>query len=240
MTGKDENTENKTLLVLAAAAAIALIVISIFAAFSLLRSLDILPDKATVIPEPSQELAPTVEPEQESRVPVSIDDDPVKGSRYAPVTIVEFGDFQCSYCATFTRETLPLIEKEYVSTGEVRIVFRDYPLRNHRFAKKAAQAAECADEQGKFWQYHDLLFENQHALDAVSLRRYARDLELDPASFAECLNSRETAAEVERDIRDGQIYGVRGTPTFFIDGTRLAGAKPYEVFQRIIEQRLRQ
>lgn len=239
MKRRKRNAGSTRLLIFVAGAALVLALVNLFATLNLYRKVGALPGQVLVVEQPTGELSPTVEATQPSRLQVSIDDDPVKGSRHAPVTIVEFSEFQCSYCARFAKETLPLIEKDYVSTGEVRLVYRDYPLRNHRYAQKAAEAAECADEQAKFWEYHDTLYENQHALDVASLGQYAKDLGLDSGRFEKCLNSREIAAEVQKDLRDGQTYGVRGTPTFFINGIKVAGAKPYQVFQRIIEQELR-
>jgi protein-disulfide isomerase len=169
-----------------------------------------------------------------------VDDDPVKGSEDAPVTTVEFSDFECSFCARFFAETLPLIEESYLRTGKVRLIYRDYPVAGHSYAQKAGEAAECADEQGKFWDYHDMLFENQGALGTASLKQYAQDLGLDTARFNECLDSDQMAAEVQSDHGDGQAYGVGGTPTFFINGVKVVGAQPYEVFQQVIEQELKE
>lgn len=239
MKRRGSNGGTTRLLALVAGAALVLALVSLLVTVSLYRKVNALPGQVRVVPQPTEELSPTVEAGQPSRVQVSIDDDPVKGSRNAPVTIVEFSEFECSYCARFAKETLPLVEEEYVRTGEVRLVYRDYPLRSHRHATKAAQAAECADEQGKFWEYHDVLFDNQDALEVASLKRYAEDLGLDSARFKSCLNSREIAAEVQKDVRDGRIYGVGATPTFFINGIKVVGAQPYQVFRRTIEQELR-
>ena len=176
--------------------------------------------------------------EQPPAAVIGADDDPAKGSKDVPVTVIEFSDFQCPYCARFFQQTLPQIEEKYIKTGEVRLVYRDFPLGFHQYAQKAAEASECADEQGKFWQYHDELFENQNALDIASLKKYAEDLSLDTAKFNNCLDSGKMASEVQNDLNEGIKYGVSGTPTFFINGVALVGAQPFGAFEQIIEQEL--
>jgi protein-disulfide isomerase len=131
----------------------------------------------------------------------------------------------------------------------VKYVFRDYPLSFHQYAEKAAEAADCADEQGKYWEYHDLLFENQTAHNATlqtdglegvlsTFKSYAADLGLDTATFDDCLDSGKYASEVQNDIQDGQAYGVSGTPAFFINGQLVSGAQPFSVFQQVIDAAL--
>jgi protein-disulfide isomerase len=179
--------------------------------------------------------------QQPSKIVVSIDDDPVKGSKNAPITIVEFSDFQCPFCARFYTQTLPSIEENYIKTGKVKFIYRDFPLNFHQYAQKAAEAAECADEQGKFWEYHDILFQKQSEWSSAGvekLKEYAQNLGLDTAKFNECLDSGKYAGEVQKDYSDGSNYGVTGTPTFFINGIEVVGAQPYSVFQQIIEQEL--
>ncbi|MDH7488785.1 MAG: DsbA family protein [Anaerolineae bacterium] len=172
------------------------------------------------------------------RYEVSLDDDPVKGSPDAPVTIVEFSEFQCPYCGYYSREVFPKIDEAYIKTGKVKYVFRDFPLSFHSNAQKAAEAAGCAGQQGKFWEYHDVLFAHQDALDIPSLKQYAADLGLDTAQFDACLDSGTMAKEVAGDAADGQTYGVSGTPAFFVNGIRLNGAQPFEAFQELIEEEL--
>lgn len=179
------------------------------------------------------------EPGQPSRIAASADDDTVRGSKDAPVTIIEFSDFECPFCTRFYEQTLPLIEENYIKTGKVKFIYRDFPLSFHKNAQKAAEAAECADEQGKFWEMHDKIFENQNALDVTSLKQYAKDLGLDTTKFDSCLDSGKYADEVQRDFTDGQSYGVSGTPTFFINGIEVVGAQPYNTFEQIIEQELK-
>ena len=176
--------------------------------------------------------------QQPSKVEVDVDDDPVKGSESAPVTIIEFSEYECPFCKRFFDQTFSQIEENYIKTGKVRYVFRDFPLGFHQYAQKAAEAAECADEQGKFWQYHDKLFENQDALGIDSLKQYAKELSLNAVKFNNCLDSGKMASEVEKDLSDGLEYGVEGTPMFFINGVGLSGAQPYSAFEQIIEQEL--
>ncbi len=185
----------------------------------------------TTLPEAGQQKEP-------QRLQVSLNDDPVKGSGNAPVTIIEFGDFQCPFCARFFFDTLPSIQSEYIDTGKVRLVYRDFPISNHQYAQKAAEAAECADEQGMFWEYHDKLFENQEQLSTENFKKWASELGIDSIQFDECLDSGRMAGEVQSDLKEGRSYGVRGTPTFFINGIVLNGAYPFETFRQIIEQEL--
>ena len=173
---------------------------------------------------------------------VSVDDDPVIGSPDAPVTIIEFSDFQCPFCERFYTQTLPLIEENYVKTGKVKIVFRDFPLNSiHPQAQKASEAAECAYELGgndAFWKYHNKLFENQDALDVASLKKYAVEIGLDANKFNSCLDSGKKASEVAKDLADGEKAGVTGTPAFFINGRLVEGAQPYANFQKVIDEEL--
>jgi len=178
-----------------------------------------------------------------SKVQVSLDDDAVQGDKNAPVTIVEFSDYQCPFCGRFYSETLGQIEDNYVKTGKVKLVFRDFPLNSiHPQAQKAAEAAECAKEAGgndeAYWNYHNKLFENQGALDVASLKKYAADLGLNAAKFNDCLDSGKKASEVAKDLADGQKYGVQGTPSFFINGQMISGAQPYSNFQSAIDAAL--
>jgi protein-disulfide isomerase len=166
--------------------------------------------------------------------PVSVDDDPAWGPVDAPVTIVEFSDYQCPYCKQFYDQTLPQIKEAY--EGQLRFVYRDFPLvAIHPHAQKAAEASECADDQGRFWDYHDLLWANQQALDVASLKAYAAQLGLDTATFGDCLDSGKNAQEVQKDYSEGVSYGVPGTPTFFINDLELLGAQPFSSFQTIID-----
>ncbi|MEK6952940.1 MAG: DsbA family protein, partial [Nanoarchaeota archaeon] len=179
------------------------------------------------------------EPAQTAPVDVSVDDDPILGKEDAPVTIVEFSDYQCPFCGRFEKDTFPTLKEEYIDTGKVKLIFRDFPLTSiHPYAQKAAEASECADEQGKFWKYHDKLFENQEALTVDDLKKYADDLNLNNNKFENCLDSDSMKEEVKKDTDDGINYGVTGTPAFFINGIILEGAQPFENFKQIIDEEL--
>ena len=182
---------------------------------------------------------------------VSLDDDPFKGNANAPVIVVEFSDFQCPFCSRFFEQTLPQLEENYIETGKIKFVYRDLPLDNlHPNARPVHIAAECADEQGKFWEYHDILFEKQREWQSlaaadlqITMAEYANDLGLEKASFESCMQSDEIADEVNKDYLDGTSYGATGTPTFFIgnekDGfIKLVGAQPYSAFQAEIDKQL--
>jgi len=172
------------------------------------------------------------------RIGVSIGDSPFKGSENAPITIVEFSDFQCPYCKNFFEQTLPQIFKNYIDTGKAKLVYRNFPLGFHEFAQKAAEASLCASQQDKFWEYHDKLFKSQSALAINNLKQYAKDLGLNSASFDKCLDSGDTAEQVAQDVKDGISYGVNGTPSFFINGVNLTGAQPYAQFEAVIQESL--
>ncbi len=162
-----------------------------------------------------------------------------KGDPNAPVVIVEFGDFQCPYCAKFYRETLPLIEKNYIETGKVMFVYKHFPIPGHENAEIAGEAAECAGEQGKFWEMHDMMFENSFNLGREALMSYAQRIGLNMEEFEACLNSGKYKKKIEEHKKEGQAYGVSGTPTFLINGRKVVGAYPYEYFEQIIEEELR-
>jgi len=181
---------------------------------------------------------PTVKPVGTLVVPnVSPDDDPALGPDNALVTIVQFSDFWCPYSKRYFDETLPMILSNY--GDRVRYVYRDFPLGSiHPKAQKAAEAAQCAFEQGKFWEYHDMLYENQGELELADLKAYAVALGLDESAFNLCLDSDKYAHEVEKDVEDGKSYGVLGSPTFFINGRKVVGALPYATFQTIIDEEL--
>ncbi|MFH1752238.1 MAG: DsbA family protein [archaeon] len=173
-----------------------------------------------------------------SKNTISVDDDSFIGNAEAPVTIVEFSDFQCPYCGKFYNETLAMLKKEYLDTGKAKLVYRDFPLSFHADAQKAAEAAECAGEQGKYFEMHDKIFENQSSIGVENLKQYAVDIGLDSSAFNTCLDSGTMAQEVQKDISDGQAYGVSGTPTFFVNGQKVVGAQPFTVFKQLIDAEL--
>lgn len=170
------------------------------------------------------------------RVAIEPTDDPALGPPDAPVTLVEFSDFQCPYCSRMK----PIVARLRATYGDrLRIVFRDFPLvQIHSQAAKAAEAASCAHAQGKFWEMHDVLFENQARLTDVDLKRYAADLGLNAAQFNTCLDSGAYAAEWQADLEDGKRYGVTGTPTSFVNGRAMNAAQPFESFIDIIDDEL--
>jgi len=175
---------------------------------------------------------------------VGPDDDPAIGVEDAPVTIIEFSDFQCPYCRQFEQQAFPQIKSEYIDTGKVRLVFRDFPLTQiHPNALPAAIAAECAHNQNAFWPMHNRLFDNQNSWGQNSnpnevFMGYAEEIGLDVETFRQCVENRETLEEISGDFQDGVNGGVRGTPAFFIGGEMLSGAQPFSVFQERIESLL--
>ena len=178
---------------------------------------------------------------------ISVDDDPVLGDPNAKVTIIEFGDYQCPFCRAFWKDTFPRLKKEYIDTGKVNFVFRDFPQNGHPEAIAAAMAAECAEDQGRYWPYHDKLFREQDRRgqpDEVvrfrvpELKRWATDVGLDAARFNECLDSGRNEAEVKKDYDDAADVGMKGTPVFFVNGRAILGAHPFATFQKVIEDAL--
>ena len=185
--------------------------------------------------------SPTTPTRQQPLAPVEVsaDDDPFLGDANAPVTIVEFSDFQCPFCGRFFTETLPLIKQNYIDTGKAKFVYRDFPLSSiHPEATPAAEAAECADEQGKFWEFHDKIFMNQEVLGKEFYILAAGDLGLNIGQFIQCINTRRYQSEVQADFNYGSGLGITGTPTIFINGRMIVGAQPYAVFQQAIEAEL--
>jgi protein-disulfide isomerase len=184
-------------------------------------------------------------------VKISLDNDAVKGNKDAPISIIEFSDFQCPFCARFHSQTLPLIIEQYVDTGKVKFVYRDFPIQgSHPNAMAAAVSSECANEQGKYWEYHDILFQQQGMWNNLEVdtaieifKEYAVDLDLKSEQFEECLDSGKYISEVNQDLNDGQNYGVTGTPGFFIGNedigfVKVNGAQPFETFKRVIDSQL--
>jgi protein-disulfide isomerase len=176
---------------------------------------------------------------------LTLDGDPVKGDRNAKVVVVEFTDYQCPFCGRHVRDTMPQIEAEYIKTGKIRYVTREFPLEAiHPQAFKASEAALCAGDQGKYWEMHVRLFANQRALAPDQLGTHAQAVGLDEAAFKRCLESGTKAAKVRKDLADGAKAGVTGTPAFFIgtaDGntvnvTRaIKGAHPFTSFKTAID-----
>jgi protein-disulfide isomerase len=174
---------------------------------------------------------------QAPTVDVGVDDDPWRGGKDASVVIIEFTDYQCPFCAR-ARPTVSEIIGKY--GDKIKYVLRDFPLDFHANAHKAAEASQCAGDQGKYWDYSDKLWDNQGELEVVSLKKYAGDLKLDQKKFDECLDTGKFTEEVNKDAADGAKAGVSGTPSFFINGRMITGARPVEQFQEIIDEQLRQ
>ncbi|MDO8600835.1 MAG: DsbA family protein [bacterium] len=170
------------------------------------------------------------------------DTDPFLGNPDAPVTIVEFSDFQCPFCGRFFETVEPQIIEKYVKTGKVKFVYRDFAFLGDE-SVWAAEAAKCAHEQGKFWQYHDYLFnhqqgENGGAFSKANLKLFAQSVGLDTGAFNSCFDSGKYLAEVQKDTADGRALGVSGTPTNFVNTQAVTGALPLEEFERVIEEEL--
>jgi len=168
-------------------------------------------------------------------------DGPSKGNDKAPITLIEFSDFQCSFCRKFWQTTLPQIEKKYISTGKVKFVYRHFAILG-KPSMAAAQAAECAGEQGKFWEYHDKLFASAASPLAFTngrLKGYAKELGLKSRDFNQCLDSGKHLKKVEGETATGGFLGARGTPAFFLNGKLLVGAQPFQVFEAAIEKDLK-
>ncbi len=175
------------------------------------------------------------------------DDDAVLGDADAPVTIVEFSEYQCPYCARFYEGAYPEIKEKYVETGKVKIVFRDMPLQFHAGAYPAALAAECVRDQGgddMYFEMHDALFEDQSVLSGdeesvnEALLGLATDIGVDLDEYNSCVESDKFKEEIEADTADGNSVGITGTPSFIINGEILVGAQPFEAFEAIIEAAL--
>jgi protein-disulfide isomerase len=187
-------------------------------------------------------------PTPESPTIVSIEGGATKGSKDARVTLVEFTDYQCPFCSRHFRDTMPQIDNDYVKTGKMRYVLREFPLESiHPLAFKAAEAANCSGgEQGKYWEMHDRLFANQNALAVQQLPGHAEAVGLDGQKFKTCLDSGKYAAKLRKDLADAQKAGVNGTPTFFIGLSdskgseikavrKIVGAQSYAAFKDAID-----
>lgn len=185
-------------------------------------------------PEP----APEPPPVDISKLSPISQNDYIRGEATVPVTLIEFADFQCPYCARH-QETLTKILEEY--KDKVRLVFRHFPLSSiHPLAEKSAEAAECAGKQGKFWEMHDKLFANQATLGLETINAIVQDLKLDVKKFADCFDSGTTTAKIQNQAQEAIAAGVTGTPGTFVNGVLVKGAVPYDQFKQIIEQALAQ
>lgn len=171
------------------------------------------------------------------RFEVSVDDDPSIGPADAPVTIVEFSDYQCPFCAKWHTEVFKRLMADY--QGQIRFVYRDFPLYSiHPQAGPAAEAANCAGEQNAYWEFNTALFSEKYPLGNEAYTRYAAELGLEADKFAQCFGERRYQTEVEADFAAANKLGVNSTPTFYINGRGLIGAQPYEAFKQVIDEEL--
>lgn len=172
---------------------------------------------------------------------VSADDDAVLGDPNAPITMIEFSDYQCPYCQRFYSTILPEIKKNYIDTGKVKFVYRDFPISSHVNAMPAALAAECAGEQNDYWGLHDKIFDNFASWVSLPdvapvFKQYANEIGLDTKAFDSCFDKQKLQDEINGDLQDALKYGVTATPTFFVNGQKVVGAQPFTVFQGIFDQ----
>jgi protein-disulfide isomerase len=191
---------------------------------------------AGAAPAPARAAAEPGGPDSDQTVyKVEIGKSPVRGPKKAPITVVLFSDFQCPFCSR-VEPTIAELEKAY--PGKIRVAWRDFPLEFHQNAKPAAMAARAAGEQGKFWEMHGKLFGNQQSLDRQSLEKYASELGLNMSKFKAALDSNKYSTDIEADMKAGQAAGVSGTPAAFINGRKISGAQPIDVFKKVVDQEL--
>ncbi|MDP4008007.1 MAG: DsbA family protein [Candidatus Peregrinibacteria bacterium] len=191
---------------------------------------------------PTEEAQSTFE--EESRIAINIDENPILGDLNAPVTIIEFSDFQCPVCEQFHRETGKKIKEQYIDTGKVKLVYRDFPIYNiHEYAISAAKAGECAYEQGKFWEMHNYLFENQYSWQNADVKTIltnaAGKLGINTEQFAICFDADSTLEKIGFDFYTGKSLKVNGTPTFFINGKMVVGFRNFTEMSELIEAELK-
>lgn len=180
---------------------------------------------------------PVEPPKEVKRYDIPEDDDPVFGPENAPITIIEFSDYECPYCRKWHLEVLPRLLEAY--PDQIRLVYRDFPLTNiHANATPAASAANCAGEQDSYWEFNELLYSMSNDLNISGYQAYADQLELDMDSFNECLESGRYNSEVMADFEYAANLGVSSTPTFFVNGIPVVGAQPFEAFAQLINQEL--
>ncbi len=202
---------------------------------------------ANVSAQAGQAVNPTQPPPPPQVVDVAVGKLPILGNANAKVTIVEFSDFQCPFCKRYFDDAGKQVQEKYINTGKAKLAYRHYPLTTiHPNAQKAAEASECANEQGKFWEYHDLLFGQQEtwspqsATDVLtSFTDLSGQAGLDTTKFRACLDSQKYKKNVDDDAAAGTTAQVDGTPAFFVNGNRITGAQPFSEFQKVIEQELK-
>ena len=236
---------------------VVLLIVASFLIGSLYTKVQILEKGATTVagaqaPTNNQPPAAAAQSPAPTKSVASVDDDPILGDKNAPVTIIEFSDYECPFCKRHFDQTLPELIKKYVETGKAKIVFRDFPLSFHDpMATKEAVAANCAKEQGgdkKYFEFHDEIFKrtvsNGNGLDDAKIAAIATDLRLNVSSFTTCLSNKAMEDEVKKDIADGTAAGASGTPTFLVgkttkdgkvEGDLVVGAQPFAAFQAVID-----
>lgn len=171
------------------------------------------------------------------RYNIPLGDDPSLGPQNAPVTFVIFSDYQCPYCRKWYSDVFKSLVSDY--KNKIHFVYKDFPLYSlHENAEAAAESARCAGEQGKYWEYQDLLFTSDQGLGSAALAGYARSLKLDTASFDNCVSTHKYQNKVDADYQFAANLGVQSTPTFFINGLAMVGAQPLEVFKQVIDNEL--
>lgn len=196
---------------------------------------------------PANNPAPT-QPAAQSKVTVTLgSNDAVLGNPTAPVTMVEFADFQCPFCERFFTDTWPSLKKDYIDTGKLKFVYKNLPINDRsgsdHESHDAANAALCAKDQNKFWEYHDVLFknqngENQGAFSRDNLKKFAANLGLDTGKFNQCLDTGKYNAQVQADFDEASKLGINGTPTLVVNGNVIVGAQPYATFKSAIDAEL--
>jgi protein-disulfide isomerase len=196
-----------------------------------------------LVPSQQQAGQQAAAPTPGAKVNVAAGNLPILGNKNAKVTIIEFADFRCPFCEQFFTNTLPQITKDYIDTGKVKYAFRNFAFLGDA-SVVAANASECANDQGKFWDFYNYLYKNQPAETDTSmyntdtLTQAAVSLGMNDGQFRSCLDNKTDAAKAAKDLSDGQAAGVSGTPTFFVNGISLVGAQPYSAFQTLIDQEL--
>lgn len=191
---------------------------------------------------------PPQSPVEKLQAPAGLGSVAPRGNQSARITIIEFSDYQCPYCKRHVDQTMPRLLEDYVNKGTVRYAFRDLPLSEiHPLAAKAAEAARCAGDQGKYWEMHDRLFANQKELQPEKLPGHAQAIGLDAGKFKSCLDDNRHAAAVQQDLEAGEQLGAQGTPAFVLglsdgnqvkDGVIIHGAQPIAVFKAEIDKLL--
>jgi protein-disulfide isomerase len=198
-------------------------------------------------PSPAQVAPSNVSPKNLTQLLSIRERDVILGNQNAPVTLVEYGDYQCPFCGRFFNQTEPLLREEYISSGKVKMIYRDLAFLGPE-SQAAAEAAECAKDQGKFWAYHDELFkeeiadgsENNGNLDRSLFLKLAERVGLNISDFTSCLDGKKYADFVRQVTREAQSLGINATPTSFVNGELIQGAQPYNTFRAAIEKHLNQ